>query len=165
MGYHINKSINESSMKEITKMMQEVKKASDLKRLQCVYLREKDSSIEEISVVTQYSISHIKRIWTAYFSKGIEGFLCKPRGGRHRFNLDLKQEAELLEKHSEQAGEGRMLKMTALHQELCEIASRKVAPSTAYRMAKRHGWRKIAPRPFHPKRDGKKASYFKIFFS
>src|SRR5471030_1310709 len=164
MGYHINKSLNESSMQEISSLMQDVEKASDLKRLQCVYLREKGSSLEEISDFTQYSISHIKRIWTAYFSKGIEGLLCKPRGGRHRFNLDLKQEATLLEKHSEQAGEGQMLKMTAIHQELCEISGRKVAPSTAYRLAKRHGWRKIAPRPFHPKRDGEKGTYFKIFF-
>ena len=110
MGYHINKSLNESSMQEISSLMQDVEKASDLKRLQCVYLREKGSSLEEIADFTQYSISHIKRIWTAYFSKGIESLLCKPRGGRHRFNLDLKQEATLLEKHSEQAGEVGCLK-------------------------------------------------------
>ena len=164
MGYHINKSLDKASMEEISKLIQRTEKASDLKRLQCVYMREKGSSIEEISDVTQFSISHIKRIWTAYFSKGIDGLLCKARGGRHRFNLDLKEEAALLEKHSEQAGEGRMLKMAAFHQELCELSGKKVAPSTAYRVAKRHGWRKIAPRPFHPKRDGKKASYFKIFF-
>jgi transposase len=165
MGYHNKKGIEEEAIQEICRLMHEVEKALDLKRLQCVYLRSKGLPIEEIADLTQFSISHIKRVWTSYFSNGLEGFLCKPRGGRHRYNLDIKDEISLLEKHSEKAGEGRMLKVASLHNELCELSGKKVALSTAYRLAKRHGWRKIAPRPFHPKREGKKAIYFKTFFS
>ena len=54
MGYHTNKSVNESSMQKISSLLQEVEKPSGLKRLQCVYLREKGSSVEEISAVTQH---------------------------------------------------------------------------------------------------------------
>jgi hypothetical protein len=38
---------------------------------------------------------------------------------------------------------------------------RKAHPSTAYRLLHRHGWRKAAPRPGHPKRDPKAAEAFK----
>jgi len=32
-----------------------------------------------------------------------------------------------------------------------ERVGKSVAPSTIYRMLERHGWRKVVPRPRHPK--------------
>ncbi|MCE5241943.1 MAG: winged helix-turn-helix domain-containing protein [Desulfobacteraceae bacterium] len=41
------------------------------------------------------------------------------------------------------------------------MVGRKVAKTTIYRMLDRHGWRKIMPRPHHPKSDPKAQEGFK----
>jgi transposase len=41
-----------------------------------------------------------------------------------------------------------------------EAVGRSVPKSTVYRMLARHGWRKIAPRPCHPKADPQKMEAF-----
>ena len=42
-----------------------------------------------------------------------------------------------------------------------EIIGHSVPKSTVYRVLARHGWRKIAPRPRHPKFDPEKLEAFK----
>ncbi|MFN9323173.1 MAG: winged helix-turn-helix domain-containing protein [Holosporales bacterium] len=54
--------------------------------------------------------------------------------------------------------------MPPLHQEICRVLGKNISLSTVYRIAKRHVWRKIAPRPQHPKRNPVAAGLFKAFF-
>jgi len=42
-----------------------------------------------------------------------------------------------------------------------EKANKKIAKSTTYRMLDRHNWRKITPRPYHPKSKPEKQEQFK----
>ena len=42
-----------------------------------------------------------------------------------------------------------------------QILGRKVPKSTVYRMLARHGWRKVMPRPRHPKADASAQAEFK----
>ncbi|MFN7754755.1 MAG: winged helix-turn-helix domain-containing protein [Holosporales bacterium] len=51
-----------------------------------------------------------------------------------------------------------------MHQEICRVLGKNISLSNVYRIAKRHGWRKIAPRPQHPKRNPVAAGLFKAFF-
>ena len=164
MGQHYKKLINDSEMKSLEELIKEASAASELKRLQCVYFRGKGLLLEEISELVQYSVGHIKRIWTLYFRGGIESLQIKPRGGRRRFHLEFEEEKMLLEKHAKEAGDGKILEIDPLYEEFCKRCGKKVALSTAYRLAKRHGWRKLTPKPHHQKRDAQSAAYFKIFF-
>lgn len=164
MKYHKDKVISEEEKKILSQLIKTVENANDLKRLQCVYLRCLDFSIETIAGMTQFSLGHIKRIWTLYFKGGIEELKVKPRGGRHRCNLSLEEEKALLARYTETGEGGLMLEIGPLYKGLCEKMGRKVGLASAYRLAHRHGWRKIAPRPEHTGRNPKAASYFKIFF-
>ncbi len=121
-------------------------------------------SVEKISQATQYSPDYVKSIWTLYFKGGIEALKIKPRGGRHRSLLPLDEEKELLMHFTHSGKSGTMLEIGPLHKGLCEKVGRKVGVVSAWRLAKRHGWRKIAPRPEHPGRHTKTAQYFKVFF-
>ena len=52
-----------------------------------------------------------------------------------------------------QAEAGGMLKVVDIQQAYEERVGKTVAPSTIYRLLERHGWRKVVPRPRHPKAD------------
>jgi transposase len=165
MGLHRNKSISEDEMNILSNSIKTAEEAHDLKRLQCVYLRGLDFSIETIAAITQFSLGHIKRVWSLYYKGGVEALKVKPRGGRHRCNLSLEEEKKLLARYMQTGENGTMLEIAPLYKGLCERTGRKVGLASAYRLAQRHGWRKIAPRPEHTGRNPKAAQYFKIFFS
>lgn len=61
------------------------------------------------------------------------------------------EEAELLEKCSELADQGKMLSVADIRQVFEEASGEKTATNYICRVLKRHGWRKIMPRAKHPK--------------
>ena len=162
MGYH--KSISSNDLSCIEELIKTSVLAADVKCLPCVYFRGRfDVRIEDIAALTPFSIGHIRRIWSAYFKQGIDALLTKSRGGRRHYLLHESEEQVLLEQHAQAGSEGLIVEIDALHKSLCERVGKNVALSTTYRLAHRHGWRKIAPRPFHVNRNEKQAEYFKIF--
>jgi len=44
-----------------------------------------------------------------------------------------------------------MLKVAEIQRAYEQRVGKPVAPSTIYRLLERHGWRKVVPRPRHPK--------------
>lgn len=165
MGRHKQKELSKEEMEELRLHLQDVEKASDLRRLQCVYFRGLGQDIEQISSLVQLSVGHIKSIWTLYFKEGLEGLKVKPRGGRRRFNLTLEDEKKLLSQYAQNGENGVILEIGPLYQGLCQAVGHTVGIASAYRLAHRHGWRKISPRPRHPGKKEKAAEYFKVFFS
>ena len=164
MGHHRNKKIPAAGMAELASLLKTATSASDVKRLQCVYFRGRGMDAQEVAEMVQYDVGYVKTVWTMYFKGGANVLLTKARGGRRRENMSREEEAELLAAHTESAKEGKLLKIAPLHQSLCKKLGKKVALSSAYRLAHRHGWRKIEPRPRHPGRNAKAAEYFKLFF-
>ncbi len=164
MGQHRNKIITTEGMAELASLLKTASNAADVKRLQCVYFRGKGLDAEAVAEMVQYDVGYVKTVWTLYFKSGANALLTKPRGGRRRENMSREEEAALLEAHTQFAKEGKLLKIAPLHQSLCKELGKEVAVSSAYRLAHRHGWRKIEPRPRHPGRNAKSAEYFKLFF-
>jgi transposase len=68
---------------------------------------------------------------------------------------------ELLSHFFDKAKSGAVLVVNEVKGVYEETVGRKVPKSTVYRMLARHGWRKIAPRPRHPKADPEKREAFK----
>jgi transposase len=164
MGRHRHKTIGAEALAELASLLKTASNGADVKRLQCVYFRGKGMNAGEVAEMVQYDVGHVKTVWTQYFKGGAADLLTKPRGGRKRENMSLEEEAELLAAHAQPAREGKLLKIAPLHQSLCKKLGKDVALSSAYRLAHRHGWRKIEPRPRHPGRNAKAAEYFKLFF-
>jgi transposase len=164
MGQHRSKTIEAEALAELASLLKSASNASDVKRLQCVYFRGKGMNAEEVAEMVQYDVGYVKTVWTQYFKGGATALLTKPRGGRRRENMSKEEEVALLATHTESAKEGKLLKIAPLHQSLCKKLGKDVALSSAYRLAHRHGWRKIEPRPRHPGRNAKSAEYFKLFF-
>lgn len=74
-------------------------------------------------------------------------------GGRRYGYMTLDQETRFLSSFFDKAAKGGVLVVSEIKRAYESEVGRKVAKTTIYRMLERHDWRKIVPRPKHPKSD------------
>ena len=89
----------------------------------------------------------------AYDHGGLTALKSKPSGGRRRENMTLTEEKALRARFAKAAGAGEMLNIHDLKAAYETAIGHPTSNSTIYNLLARHGWRKLMPRPFHPKRD------------
>ena len=82
-------------------------------------------------------------------------------GGRHYGYMRIDEERQFLSRFFDQASHGGVLIVSEIKRAFEVLVGHKVAKTTVYRMLDRHGWRKIMPRPRHPKSDVKAQKGFK----
>jgi transposase len=99
------------------------------------------------------SLSTVNRAHMAYDHGGLKALKPKPSGGRKRENMTLAEEKALLDRFAKAAGAGEMLNIHDLKAAYEKAIGHETSNSTIYNLLARHGWRKLMPRPFHPKRD------------
>ena len=82
-------------------------------------------------------------------------------GGRRNAHLSVDEEASFVAEFEDAARSGELVTAKAMLQALSEKAGRTVGRTTLYEMLQRHGWRKVVPRPRHPKADPARQEAFK----
>jgi transposase len=124
-------------------------------RFQCVWLRHQlDLTATEISQALLLSVSTVRRIHAEFVREGRSAIEGKGnRGGRRRGYLTLSEEVAFLREHSRKSKDGKIRNVSELKRDYEDHVGRTVHKTTLYRMLERHGWRKVAPRTFHTKRD------------
>src|SRR5271156_4136334 len=127
--------------------------AAQRQRIQMVLLRESGMTQPAIAAAMGVSLSTVNRAHMAYDDGGIKALKPKPIGGRHRENMTLAEEKALLAHFAKAAGAGEMLNIHDLKAAYEKAIGHATSNSTVYNLLHRHGWRKLMPRPFHPKRD------------
>ncbi len=139
----------------ISRLAERLKRAqshSEYQRIQCVLIRATlGSSAAEIAQLLGWSTATVHVIHSRWAKEGEAIFELRGRGGRHHQHLSVEQEAQVLGPLVAQATAGGMLKVAEIKRAYEERVGKAVAPSTVYRMLERHGWRKVVPRPRHPK--------------
>lgn len=154
MGFHQSKVVSEADIKLLEEAIKAAELATDLKRLQAVYFRcAFGMKADQISQLLQYNEKYVKSLWSLYFKEGIDALFSQKKGGRNNAYMSEQEEEIFLQKYAQKSELGQILKIAPLHQGLCELWGVEVPLSTAYRLAHRHGWRKVEPRPHHPKRN------------
>ena len=127
--------------------------ASQRERIQMVLLRESGMTQPAIAAAMGVSLSTVNRAHMAYDGGGIKALKPKPIGGRQRENMTVAEEKALLARFAKAAGAGELLNVHDLKAAYEEAIGHSTSNSTIYNVLARHGWRKLMPRPFHPKRD------------
>jgi transposase len=122
-------------------------------RIQMVLLRESGMTQPAIAEAMGVSLSTVNRAHMAYDGGGIKALKPKPIGGRQRENITLSEEKALLAGFAKAAGAGEMLNIHDLKATYEQAIGHPTSNSTIYNLLDRHGWRKLMPRPFHPKRN------------
>lgn len=100
----------------------------------------------------------VRKLQARYFK---EGEAPLRRGGRYYQNLTLEEERQLLQEFLAQSERGQILEVSLVKAAHEQALGRKVPKSTVYRMLA-HGWRKVVPRPRHPKSDAAQADFKKL---
>ena len=118
-----------------------------------VLLRESGMTQPAIAEAMGVSLSTVNRAHMAYDHGGLKALGSKPSGGRMRENMTLAEEKGLLARFSKAAGAGEMLNIHDLKAAYEKAIGHRTSHSMIYNVLTRHGWRKLMPRPFHPKRD------------
>ncbi|MUL39387.1 helix-turn-helix domain-containing protein [Gloeocapsopsis dulcis] len=103
----------------------------------------------------------VRKVIQQYNCQGEIGLSTPGKGGRHNCYLSLEQEKQLIEPFKEKARRGQVA--TAMQIKLADEqeCSFLVHKTTIYRLLERHQWRKIIPRPTHPKKDSNAVDEFK----
>ena len=112
------------------------------------------STLEQTAVLLGVSRASVARLQQR-FRKGFSPGPSAPArwGGRRRALMTREEEKAFLAPWVEPARSARVLVVSPLRAALAEKLGRKIAPSIAYRLLARHGWRKVAPDTRHPKSD------------
>ena len=130
-------------------------------RIQMVLLRESGMTQPAIAEAMGVSLSTVNRAHMAYDHGGLEALKPRPSGGRKRENMSLQEEKALLARLAKAAGIGEMLNIHDLKAAYEKAIGHETSKSTIYNLLARHGWRKLMPRPFHPRRDMAAQNTFK----
>jgi len=127
--------------------------AAQRERIQMVLLRESGMTQPAIAAAMGVSLSTVNRAHMAFNHGGIKALKPKPIGGRQRENMTVAEERVLLARFAKAAGAGEMLNIHDLKAAYEKAIGHETSNSTVYNLLARHGWRKLMPRPFHPKRN------------
>lgn len=138
------------------------KDIGEYRRLQAVHLRSSlGLRVEEISEATGFSVSHIKNVHSAYRRGGIEEIRSLGKGGRYHAHMTEAEESAFLAPFIAVAKKGGIIEVSRIHMALEQKLGRELNRQVTYNLLHRHGWRKIAPRPKHPKGDKEEQETFK----
>jgi transposase len=136
--------------------------AYELKHFLCVWLRAAQGlkALDIARAVGLHEVS-VKVVQRDFISRGKEAFSKDKRGGRRRQLMALEEEKAFLDGFLNAAADASLLVVNEIKAALEKKLGRSVHKATVYRMLKRHDWRKVAPRPKHPKQSKEAAEAFK----
>lgn len=159
------KTLIEGDRATVARLADRLKRAethSEYQRIQCVLIRATlGSSAAQIAQLLGWSTATVHVLHSRWAREGDVVFDVHGRGGRRHQYLSIDEETALLAPFAERAQAGGVLTVAEIAQAFSARTGKTVAPSTIYRLLDRHGWRKVAPRPRHPKADVAAQAAFK----
>jgi len=142
--------ISAEQREEIAAQKKKTMDARIYRKLEVLWFRAEGKTNSEAAELTGYSESRVNHLVSEYCRNGIGYFLEEHRKGGNRRNMPKEKEVEFLEGFRESAEAGKELTVRDVLSEYRKIVP-EAYPSTVYDLLRRHKWRKVMPRPRHPK--------------
>jgi transposase len=140
------------AVERLASLLQQTKTKAEYQRLQAVWLRAAlGLSAPQIAQALGWQAQSVRQLHSDYLRHGEAILAGKPKGGRRHENLTVEQEQQLLAPFLERAQAGGVLVVAPVQAAYEQAVGRPVHPSVGYRALHRQGWRKVMPRPKHPK--------------
>jgi transposase len=131
------KELPEGALERLAKELKQAKTKAEFQSVQCLWLRASlKLSADQVAIALGWHPNSVRKLQARYFKEGEAEFLA-------------------------QAERGGILEVGRVKAAYEKVLGRKVPKSTVYRMLARHGWRKVMPRPCHPKADAATQAAFK----
>jgi transposase len=116
---------------------------------------------EEIARHCGVSKATVHAVISTYNRLGVAAVETAGKGGRRNEYLTLEEEEQFLAPYFAQAEAGEITTTAEIWKAFESRVGHHVDDSTIYRLLNRHGWRKLMPRPRHPKADPHAQEQFK----
>lgn len=110
------------------------------------------------------SVSKVHTLIPRYNKMGVPAVETPGKGGRHHAYMTVKEEKQFLEALLECAKKGELVTIKQIKRVYEQKVGHKINEITIYRLLKRHRWRKVMPRPSHPKTNKQDQEDFKNNF-
>ena len=129
------KSFPEGTAERLKMLLKQARSKSEFQRIQAVYLRVATKMTPEgIAAALAWHPGTVRNIHSAFLRFGESAFQVSSRGGRHRENLSLAEENELLEQFLKIASDGGVVVVSSIKAAYEEKLGYRVPKSTVYRM-------------------------------
>ena len=162
VGHEESDFIGQGNIAVLAERLKRASSHAQYQRIQCVLIRATlGSTAAEIAQLLGWSTATVHVIHSRWAKEGEALFDLRGRCGRRHQHLSADAEADLLAPFAAQAQAGGLLHGSEIKHALEQQVGTTVASSTVYRMLDRHGWRKVVPRPRHPKADTQAQDAFK----
>ena len=135
--------------RKMTKISGKQIDAKGYKRLVALHMRGLGKSNEEVGEALGYNNYYVAKLVTKYKNEGIESIINDKRTSNN-YRMCFDEEVKFLEQFKELAEAGQVLTVEKILHKFEEETGKESNTSTIYKLLKRHGWRKIKPRPKHP---------------
>lgn len=120
------------------------------RKIQIVMLRAQGMKVDEVIKATKTSTTTITRLSKLYAEEGLDG-LCASNYTGHNQYMSYDEEAAFLKQFDDLAAKGQITTPQEMHKAYQVLVGHKTTLSGFYLMMHRHQWRKLLPRPHHPK--------------
>jgi len=104
---------------------------------------------KEIALHLGMSVHTVHNLISSYNRHGSRGIETAGKGGNKRTHLSFEDESEFLKSLESMASSGQIGTISEIQAAYEKRVGYVVHKSSVYRLLKRHGWRKVMPRPFH----------------
>jgi transposase len=116
---------------------------------------------EDIARHCGVSKATVHAVIASYNRQGVAAVETAGKGGRRSGYLSLEEERAFLAPFFERAEMGELATTEEIWRAFEARVGQQVDESTIYRLLNRHGWRKLMPRPRHPKANLQAQEQFK----
>ncbi len=158
----ITRAVAHLSVDEVSAKLQLAANMTQRRRWLIVYNALVDPRpASSIALHTGVSLATVRLVIASYNRFGPRALETPGKGGRRHQHLTVAQEQAFLGPFFERAAAGQIATAGEIQQALETHLGHAVHASTVYRLLARHGWRKIVPRPTHPKADPAAQTAFK----
>lgn len=144
-------------------LLRQAKDVAEQRRIQAVLMRASDAlPPDKIAELTGLSVHSVRVIHSRFLREGESCLVGRPgRGGRRHALLSEAQTTALLAAHAPAAALGGIVVANVFKRDYERLVGHKIAVSSVYRLLAKAGWRKVTPRPSHPKKDPAVEAAFK----
>ena len=143
-------SITREEYEEIKKAEKETKDKNISRRLRVLMLRYEGYAVAEIAEMTEMRVNSISQLCRRYQEQGLEEFKRNKYRSHHQ-SLPVEKEEEILSRFEKAAEQGQTVTVAEIKAAFDKEIGKDTGRGYIYMLLKRHGWRKVMPRPRHPK--------------
>ncbi|MBF0806571.1 winged helix-turn-helix domain-containing protein [Streptococcus sp. 19428wA2_WM07] len=144
--------LNEYQISELKQALKDKKNAQHHRKIQALILYSECQNLTAVAKSVGFVHQTVRNLLNRYLEGGLEALLTENRGGRRHFYLTHEEEEEFLEEQASSAMNGEFVTVDTLFEAYQKRVGRKTSREGFYALLKRHGWRKVSPRPQHPKK-------------